>query len=137
MVCARGAAFGDLFNHGKMDVVLNTIDGPPVLLRNVVNNGNNWVTLHLIGGPKGPRDAIGAKAFLTANGITQRNDVISGGSYISNLDMRLRFGIGKAKQVDKLEIHWPDGIKENVTLPSVNRVFRIVEGKGATEEQLK
>src|SRR5207249_10550455 len=95
VVCARGAAFGDLFNDGRIDVVLNTIDGPPVLLRNVVNTGNNWVTLQLIGGAKGPRDAIGAKAFLTAGGITQRNDVISGGSYISNNDMRLHFGIGK------------------------------------------
>ena len=137
MVCARGAAFGDLFNDGKIDVVLNTIDGPPVLLRNVVNNGNNWVTLHLIGGGKGPRDAIGAKAFLTVGGIAQRNDVISGGSYISNNDMRLHFGIGKAKQVDKLEIRWPDGIKENVALTGVNRVYRIVEGKGATEERLE
>jgi hypothetical protein len=108
-----------------------------VLLRNVVNNGNNWVNLHLIGGPRGPRDAIGAKALLTANGITQRNDVISGGSYISNHDMRLHFGIGKAKQVDKLEIRWPDGSKENVTLSGVNHVYRIVEGKGATEEPLK
>ena len=137
VVSARGAAFGDLFNDGKMDVVLSTIDGLPVLLRNVVENGNNWVDLHLIGGPDGPRDAIGAKAFLTVNGITQRNDVISGGSYISNHDMRLHFGIGKAKQVDKLEIRWPDGKKENVALSGINRVFRVVEGKGAVEEQLK
>jgi len=137
VVCARGAAFGDLFNDGKVDVVLNTVDGPPVLLRNVVNNGNNWVDLQLIGGPKGPRDAIGAKAFLTANGLTQRNDLISGGSYISNHDMRLHFGIGKAKQVDKLEIRWPDGNRENVVLPGINRVYRIVEGTGAVEEQFK
>lgn len=137
VVCARGAAFGDLFNDGRIDVVLNTIDGPPVLLRNVVNNGNNWVDLHLIGGPKGPRDAIGAKALLTAGAMTQRNDVISGGSYISNHDMRLHFGIGKAKQVDKLEIRWPDGNKENIMLSGVNRIFRIVEGKGVTEESPK
>jgi enediyne biosynthesis protein E4 len=137
VVSARGAAFGDLFNDGKTDVVLNTIDGPPVLLRNVVSNGNNWVDLKLTGGPKSPRDAIGAKAFLTANGMTQRNDVISGGSYISNNDMRLHFGIGKAKQVDKLEIRWPDGTKDNVALPGINRVFSIVEGKGVSSEQPK
>ncbi len=137
VVSARGAAFGDLFNDGRIDVVLNIIDGPPVLLRNVVNNGNNWVDLKLIGGSKSPRDAIGAKAFLTANGTTQRNDVISGGSYISNNDMRLHFGIGKAKQVDKLEIRWPDGTKENVSLPGTNRVFTIVEGKGVSSEQPK
>jgi len=137
VVCARGAAFGDLFNDGKIDVVLNNIDGPPVLLRNVVNNGSNWVELKLVGGPKGPRDAIGAKAFLTANGMTQRDDVISGGSYISNNDFRLHFGIGKAKQVDKLEIRWPDGAKENVTLPGVNRIFTIAEGKGVSNEPQK
>lgn len=137
VVCARGAAFGDLFNDGKIDVVLNNIDGPPVLLRNVVNNGNNWVDLKLVGSPKGPRDAIGAKAFLTANGMIQRNDVISGGSYISSNDFRLHFGIGKAKQVDKLEIRWPDGTKENVTLPGVNRIFTIVEGKGVSSEPQK
>jgi len=137
VVSARGAAFGDLFNDGKVDVVLNTIDGPPVLLRNVVSNGNNWVDLKLIGGPKSPRDAIGAKAFLTANGMTQRNDVISGGSYISNNDMRLHFGIGKAKQVDKLEIRWPDRTNEIVSLPGINRMFTIVEGKGASSEQPK
>ena len=137
VVSARGAAFGDLFNDGKIDVVLNTIDGPPVLLRNVVNNGNNWVDLKLAGGPKSPPDAIGAKAFLTTNGIIQRCDVISGGSYISNNDMRLHFGIGKAKQVEKLEIRWPDGTKENVSLPGINRVFTIVEGKGVSSEQPK
>ncbi len=137
VVSARGAAFGDLFNDGRIDVVLNIIDGPPVLLRNVVNNGNNWMDLKLIGGSKSPRDAIGAKASLTANGTTQRNDVISGGSYISNNDMRLHFGIGKAKQVDKLEIRWPDGTKENVSLPGINRVFTIVEGKGVSSEQPK
>jgi hypothetical protein len=137
VVSARGAAFGDLFNDGKIDVVLNTIDGPPVLLRNAVSNGNNWVDLKLTGGPKSPRDAIGAKAFLAANGMTQRNDVISGGSYISNNDMRLHFGIGKAKQVDKLEIRWPDGTKENISLPGINRVFSIVEGKGVSSEQPK
>src|SRR6266853_3259337 len=137
VVSARGAAFGDLFNDGKIDVVLNTIDGPPVLLRNVVSNGNKWIDLKLTGGPKGPRDAIGAKVFLTANGMTQRDDVISGGSFISNNDMRLHFGIGKAKQVDKLEIRWPDGTKENISLPGINRVFNIVEGKVLASEQPK
>ncbi len=137
VVSARGAAFGDLFNDGKIDVVLNTIDGPPVLLRNAIRNGNNWVDLKLTGGPKSPRDAIGAKVFLTANGMTQRDDVISGGSFISNNDMRLHFGIGKAKQVDKLEIRWPDGTKENISLPGINRVFNIVEGKVLASEQPK
>ena len=134
VVSARGAAFGDLFNDGKIDVVLNTIDGPPVLLRNAVNNGNHWVDFNLAGGPKGPRDAIGAKVFLTANGVTQRNDVISGGSYISNNDMRLHFGLGSATKVEKLEIRWPDGEREEVAVPHVDGVFTITEGRGITSE---
>src|SRR5205807_5162132 len=72
---ARGAAFGDLFNDGHIDVVINNIDSTPTLLRNVVKNNNHWLTLKLIGsqksgsaksGPKSPRDAIGAKVFLWA-----------------------------------------------------------------------
>ena len=66
VISARGAAFGDLFNDGHIDVVLNNIDSPPTLLRNVVKNSNHWLTLKLVGGPKSPRDAIGAKVFLTA-----------------------------------------------------------------------
>jgi len=66
---------GDLFNDGHIDVVLNNIDAPPALLRNVVNNSNHWLTLKLVGGPKSPRDAIGSKVFLTSGGIRQRADV--------------------------------------------------------------
>src|SRR5579864_7362743 len=90
----RGAAFGDLFNDGHIDVVINNLDSTPTLLRNVVKNGNHWVTLKLIGGLKSPRDAIGAKVFLTAGGVRQRADVFSGGSYGSSSDLRVHFGLG-------------------------------------------
>src|SRR6266568_6988943 len=86
---SRGAAFGDLFNDGHIDVVLNNIDAPPTLLRNAVKNENHWLTLKLVGGPKSPRDAIGAKVFLTAGGVRQRADVFSGGSYGSSSDPRV------------------------------------------------
>src|SRR5260370_13673736 len=75
--CPR-AAFGDLFNDGHIDVVINNLDSTPSLLRNVVKNGNHWVTLKLIGGPKSPRDAIGAKGFVTTGGVRQRVDMFSG-----------------------------------------------------------
>ena len=83
---ARGAAFGDLFNDGKIDVVINQLDGVPVLLRNVTKTGNYWVGFQLIGGAKSPRDATGATVYVTAGGIRQRGDVLSGGSYASNND---------------------------------------------------
>lgn len=132
VVSGRGAAFGDLFNDGHTDVVINNIDATPTLLRNVVKNANHWLTLKLMGGPKSPRDAIGAKVFVTAGGIRQRADVCSGGSYGSSSDRRLHFGLGAAEKVDKLEISWPDGEREVVAIPGVDRILAVTEGKGLT-----
>jgi len=127
---ARGAAFGDLFNDGKIDVVINCMDHSPVLLRNVNDDHNHWAGLMLIGGPKSPRDAVGATVYLTAGGVRQRGDVMSGGSFESSNDFRLHFGLGQNTSVDKVEIRWPDGLKESFILPGVDRYFAIEEGKG-------
>ncbi len=133
-VCVgRGAAFGDLFNDGKIDVVINNLDGVPVLLRNVNADHNHWVDLDLVGGPKSPRDGVGATVFLTAGGIRQRGDVLSGGSYLSSNDMRVHFGLGEATSIDTVEIHWPGGTKEMVKLPGVDGIFTITESKGVTK----
>ena len=130
VIPARGAAFGDLFNDGKIDVVINCIDHTPVLLRNVNADTNHWVGLKLIGGPKAPRDAVGATVFLTANGVKQRADVMSGGSFESSNDQRLHFGLGQSSTVDSVEVHWPDGAVDHFTLPGVDRYFVIEQGKG-------
>jgi enediyne biosynthesis protein E4 len=130
VIAARGAAFGDLFNDGHVDVVLNLIDSAPVLLRNVVKNENHWLTLKLVGGPKSPRDAVGAKVFVTTGKIRQRGDVFSGGSYASSSDQRLHFGLGAAAKVDKVEILWPDGVKEEIRVPAVDHIVTVLEGKG-------
>jgi hypothetical protein len=129
---ARGAAFGDLFNDGHIDVVLNNVDSIPTLLRNAVRNNNHWIALQLVGGPKSPRDAIGAKIFLTAGGVRQRADVFSGGSYGSSSDQRVHFGLGTAAKIDKIEIHWPSGAKEEIKAPAVDQIVTVVEGKGLT-----
>jgi hypothetical protein len=126
----RGAAFGDLFNDGHIDVVINNLDSTPSLLRNQVQNRNHWVELKLIGGPKSPRDATGAAVFLAAGGKRQRADVLSGGSYISNNDPRVHFGLGKATSITKVEIRWPSGTTESVSLPGIDALFTVVEGKG-------
>ena len=132
-VCVgRGAAFGDLFNDGKIDVVINNLDGVPLLLRNVNPDHNHWVELNLVGGPKSPRDAVGATVYLTAGGMRQRGDVLSGGSYLSTNDMRVHFGLGAAAKIDAVEIHWPSRATETVKLPAVNRIYTITEGKGIT-----
>jgi hypothetical protein len=138
LTSGRGAAFGDLFNNGKIDVVINPIDGPPVLLKNVNPDHHHWVELKLIGGVNSatgkasPRDAIGATVYLTANGMRQREDVISGGSYISSNDQRPHFGLGDATDPGTAEIHWPSGAVETVKLPAEDRIFTITEGKGIT-----
>ncbi len=134
VIPARGAAFGDLFNDGHMDVVLNNMDSAPTLLRNVAKNNNHWITLKLVGGPKSPRDAIGAKVFLTTGGVRQRADVISGGSYGSSSDQRVHFGLGSASKVDKVEIHWPSGKKEEIVVPGVDRILTVAEGQGVVEK---
>src|SRR5436305_4091926 len=126
----RGAAFGDSFNDGKIDVVINPLDGPPILLRNVSPDHHQWLGLKLVGSPKSPRDAAGATVYLTAAGIRQRRDVISGGSFASSSDQRPHFGLGDATSVDKLEIHWPDGTVQNTAVTAgVDRLYTVEEGK--------
>jgi enediyne biosynthesis protein E4 len=127
----RGAAFGDIFNDGKIDVVINSMDGVPVLLRNVSPDHHHWVELKLVGGPKSPRDAVGATVYLKAAGIRHRDDVLSGGSYLSSNDMRVHFGLGDATSVEAVEIHWPSGKVQNIKLPSVDRIFVVEEGESA------
>ncbi|HUN85312.1 MAG TPA: CRTAC1 family protein [Terracidiphilus sp.] len=130
VIAGRGMAVGDLFNDGKIDAVINVMDGHPVLLRNVSPDRNNWLELKLVGGPKSPRDAVGATVYLTANGMKQREDVISGGSYLSSNDQRPHFGLGQATTVDDIEVRWPSGKVEHFTVPGVDRIVTITEGSG-------
>jgi hypothetical protein len=132
VVPGRGAAFGDLFNDGKIDVVLNPEDGPPVLLRNVNPDHHHWVEVALVGGAKSPRDATCATAYLRANGMQQRQDVLASGSYIGANDRRLHFGLGDTTDPGTIEVHWPSGAKEQFKLPAVDRIYTITEGKGIT-----
>ncbi len=121
---------GDLFNDGKIDVVINVMDGHPVLLRNVSADTNHWLELKLTGAAKRPRDAVGATVYVTANGMKHREDVLSGGSYASTSDPRLHFGLGPATKVDDIEVHWPGGNVEHFAVPGVDRIEPISEGAG-------
>lgn len=133
VMTARGAAFGDLFNDGKIGVVINCIDSPPVLLRNVSKNSNHWVEFALVGSGKSPRDAVGATAYLTSSGVKQRGDVLSGGSFESSNDPRIHFGLGPASTAEAVEVHWPDGQIEKIALPGVDRIITIEQGMGVHE----
>jgi enediyne biosynthesis protein E4 len=135
VIAGRGMAAGDLLNDGKIDVVINAMDGHPVLLRDVSADTNHWLELKLTGAAKSPRDAVGAAVYVTANGMKHREDVLSGGSYASTSDPRLHFGLGSATRVDDIEVHWPSGKVEHFTVPGVDRIVPITEGTGKPPTQ--
>ncbi len=130
---SRGAAVGDLFNDGDLDIVLLNMDEQATVLRNRGGNrAGHWVELKLIGDPgrKTPRDAIGTVVYCQAGGFRQKGEVASGRSYVSQSDLRVHFGLGAATQVDKLEIHWANSAAETIAIDSVDRIYTVVQGKG-------
>jgi hypothetical protein len=133
VVAGHGLAVGDLFNDGKLDAVINVIDGHPLLLRNVSPDKHAWIDLKLVGGSKSPRDAVGATVYLTAGGKKQRGDVIAGASYASTHDPRVHFGLGDASAVESIEVHWPSGSVEKFTASKLNQVLTLTEGHGTKE----
>ena len=130
----RGAAFGDIDNDGDVDVVINDLDGPPQLLRNDGGNVNNSVLIKTIG-VKSNRDGIGARVKITSGDLTQMGEVYSGGSYLSQNDLRLHFGLEKRTKIDLIEVHWPSGAVDKVTNVSANRILTIKEGQGLVEQK--
>jgi hypothetical protein len=129
---SRGLAVGDLFNDGNMDVVIEDLDGAPMLLRNRGVPGRHWVSFEL-DGTKSNRLALNARIKLIAGGITQTDEVHSGGSYLSQSDLRIHFGLAAATKIDKVEIHWPSGATESLTNLAVDRDYNVLEGKGVVE----
>ena len=105
MLPARGLAVGDIGNNGRLDVLIGTNGGPPVLLRNNAGQGNHWVGLKLEG-ERCNRDAIGARLTWSAGGVKRTRLKNNGGSYLSSHDPREIIGLG-ANKLDWLEIHWP------------------------------
>lgn len=108
---SRGAAFGDLDNDGDLDIVLSNQDAKPTYLENRTGGGNRWIELELVD-TRGNRQALGARVLLVEGGRRQLREVSSGGSYASQNDLRLHFGLGEAARVERLEITWPDGERE-------------------------
>ena len=126
---SRGAAFGDIDNDGDIDVVINNLDGKPLILRNDGGNSNHWVTVKTQA--KGHNhDALGAKVQVVAGDLAQWDEVRSGGSYLSSSDLRLHYGLGDKARVDLIEVHWPDGKIETVRDIRADQFLVIEEGKG-------
>ena len=134
---SRGLAAGDLFNDGQMDVVINNLDGAPMVLKNHGVPGNHWVSFELAG-TKSNRLAIGARLKLVASGMTQTDEIRSGGSYLSQNDIRVHFGLGKAAKIESLEIRWPSGKVETLKDLEADKFYSVLEGQGVVPaEQIR
>jgi hypothetical protein len=126
---SRGLAVGDLFNDGKMDLVVEDLVGKPMVLRNHGIPGRHWVAFELAS-QKSNRMAIGARLKLVAGGMTQTEEIHSGGSYLSQSDTRVHFGLGTATSIDSLEVHWPSGKVETFKGLSADKLHSVLEGQG-------
>ena len=127
-VSARGCATGDFDNDGDLDVVVNCVNDVPQLLRCDSSTGNKWIKIKCVG-TKSNRSAIGARVYCVTGKRKQMDEVRSGGSYISQNDLRVHFGLGKADAAD-IEIHWPSGLTEKLPGLQANRIYTVVEGLG-------
>ncbi len=126
---SRGLAVGDLFNDGNMDLVIGNLEGSPRILRNPGIPGQHWVSFELAG-TKSNRMAIGARVKIIAGGVTQTQEIYSGGSYLSQHDTRVHFGLAKATKIDSVEIRWPSGKTETLQNLDANHFYAILEGQG-------
>lgn len=129
----RGAAFGDLNNDGKIDILMLNVGQPPTLLLNRTRTSNHAVLFKLIG-TKSNKAAIGARVSVAAGGVVQFTEVRSGTSYLSQNDLRLHFGLGKETTMDTVEISWPSGKKEIYKDLASDFIYTITEGTGVPQK---
>jgi hypothetical protein len=130
----RGAAFGDIFNTGNIDVLLLNVGEQPSLLLNTNQSGYHRALFRLVG-TKSNRAAIGARVTIRAADVMQFNEVRGGGSYLSQNDLRLHFGLGAATKMESVEIRWPNGNVESLKDVASDYIYTIVEGKGIQDRK--
>jgi enediyne biosynthesis protein E4 len=126
---SRGVAIGDLFNDGKLEVVIENLKGQPTILRPEGGPANHWVSFELEG-TQSNRLALNARVKCFAGDLVQESEVLSGGSYLSQNDLRIHFGLGTNTQISKLEILWPSGKKEILSDLHADHFYKVKEGEG-------
>ena len=130
-ISARGLAVADFDGDGKLDVVISDMDNAPTVLRNVSEAKSNWLSIKLVGDStkKTPKDAIGSTVYVTTAKLSQRFDIVSGGSYASSNEQIIHIGLGDATKIDKLEIVWANGQTETVATNKINTFLTIQQNK--------
>ena len=131
---ARGAAFGDLFNTGQQDVVVNNMHGTPSLLRNCATPAGHGLVVKLEG-TRSNRSAIGARVTVQVAGRRLIDEVRSGGSFCSQNDFRIHFGLGARDRADRIEVAWPSGATETIDGASADQLVVIREGSGVVQRR--
>jgi hypothetical protein len=126
---SRGMAVGDLFNDGKLEAVVENLVGRPMILRPEGGPRNHWISFQFEG-VKSNRLALNARVRATAGDLVQLGEVISSGSYLSQNDLRIHFGLGDHERVDKAKVFWPDGRVETLTDLVADRFYSVREGEG-------
>jgi len=123
----RGAAFGDLDNDGRIDVVLSVLNGPAKILHNISDNANHWILLKLVGTGSN-RMGFGAQIRLEAqDGSIQWNEATTAVGYASSSDPRVHFGLGSNKRIRTIEIRWPSGVTQTLHDVSSDQVLTVKE----------
>ena len=122
----RGAAFGDLNNDGRIDIVVSVLNGSPQLLMNRSRNNNHWIILNLVG-VRSNRDGIGTRVKVSTSDGDQYNEATTAVGYNSSSDKRVHFGLGTAAFIDKIELTWPSGIKQILTNIKADQVLTVTE----------
>jgi hypothetical protein len=126
---SRGAAFGDLDDDGDVDVVVNNVHAPPDVFRTESRNQHRWLTLRLVGTTSN-RSAIGARVRIVAGEVTLVDEVRGGGSYLSQNDLRVHFGLGSYSGAVRAEVRWPNGKEERFEGLAIDAIVSLTEGTG-------